>query len=244
MLPVIQVGGIAIQSRGLLVLVGLALALWLAESLARRRGLDGEQIWNIGMVGLVTTLVGARLLYAIENFDLYLAQPPALLSLTVQAMSWGGGVLLGLLAIVLYARRMEIRLDDLADIAAPSGALFWGAAALGAYLSGDAYGSPTTQPWGVFLWGDVRHPVQIYELIAAGITLLALGALWDRAPYRGWIALVAAALIGIGRLLVEGFRGDPALLGEGIRLAQLWALVIAVAALGLLYRNQRRLERE
>lgn len=226
------------------MLIGFGLALWLAESLATRRGIDGDQIWNLGIAGLVTSLVGARLLYAVENLDLYLAQPGALLSLTIQAMSWGGGVLLGLLAIVLYARRLDIGLADLADIAALSGALFWGAAALGAYLGGDAYGSPTTQPWGVFLWGDVRHPVQIYELIAAGLGLLALGALWDRAPYRGWVALVGLVFLGVARLVVEGFRGDPVLLGEGIRMAQLWALALALGALVLLYRNQRALERE
>lgn len=243
MLPVINLGRAAIQTRGLVFLIGFWLALWLAERLAARRGVEGDAIWNFGVLGLASAVLGARLAYALEHLDIYTREPQALLSLSLQSMAWAPGVLVGLLAGLLYLRREGVRLADAADILAAPAAFLWAAAGLGALLSGDAYGRLTTMPWGVVLWDGYRHPVQIYELLAGVVVGTLLLAFWPRAPYRGWIALVGAALFATARLLVEGFRGDPAVLAGGLRVAQLWSLGLAVVVLWTLYQAQLRLER-
>ncbi len=240
MLPVLNVGGLAFQTRGLVLLVGFALAIWIADDFARRRSLREDLMSNAGLVALLAGLLGARLAFALQHFESYWQQPAALFSLTVQGMAWPEGMLIAALAAYLYLQRQGAPLPDVADALVPALAAFWAMAALSAFLSGDAYGQPTTIPWAVYLWGTFRHPVQLYELMAGGVILLALSALWPRAPYPGWISLVGLALLGAARLLVEGFRGDPAVLTGGVRVAQLWALALTLLALWLLYRNEPR----
>ncbi|HBY95206.1 MAG: prolipoprotein diacylglyceryl transferase [Ardenticatenaceae bacterium] len=239
MLPVLNLGGLALQTRGLVLLIGFWLALWVAERFAKRRDLDGDVIWNFGLLSLAAGFVGARLAYAAQNLAAYSREPQALLSLSIQSMAWPEGVLIGLLVGLIYLRHERVVLADAADVLAPAVAVLWALAGLGALFSGSAYGRPTTMPWGIVLWNQYRHPVQLYEVLAGGIVATALAVLWPRAPYRGWIALVGAALLGAARLIVEGFRGDPAVVAGGLRVAQLWALGLTLLALWALYRRSK-----
>lgn len=237
MLPVLNLGGLALQTRGLILLVGFWLALSMAEHFAKRRGLDGDVIWNFGLLGLGAGFLGARLSYAAQHLEAYAREPLALLSLSIQSMAWIEGAIIGLLVGLIYLRYERVSLADAADVLAPAVAVFWAVAGLSALFSGSAYGRPTTMPWGVVLWNQYRHPVQLYEVLAGALVATSLVTLWPRAPYRGWLALVGAALLGVARLIVEGFRGDPAVLAGGLRVAQLWALGLALIALWALYRT-------
>ena len=74
------------------------------------------------------------------------------------------------------------------DVLAPAACVFGMGLALSDLLSGNNFGTPTTLPWAINLWGALRHPVQMYEFIALGVVLMAL--VWvDR---RNWpTALIA-----------------------------------------------------
>lgn len=241
MMPVLQLGGLALPMRGLLLLASFAIATMVGESYGRERGLPRELIPNVSLLALLGGLIGARLLFAAEHLERYLARPLDLLSLTTQGMAWEQGVVAALVLAAIYLLRRPVALADVSDALLPAVAVFWGGAALGAFFSGDAYGAPTTMGWGIVLWGDVRHPVQLYEVIAAGGVALALAALWPRAPYRGWVTWIGLALLGAARLLVEGFRGDPAVIGGGLRVSQIGALLLLLFALYQLHRASRRL---
>lgn len=243
MLPVINLGGVALQTRGLVLLLGVWLALWVTERFGRRHGLDGDVIWNFGLLVILAGLAGARLAFALQYLESYSREPLALFSLSLQSMAWAEGVVIGLGAGLLYLRRKQVALAQVADALAPAVALLWAMAGFGALLSGDAYGRLTTMPWGIVLWAGYRHPVQLYEVLAGGAVALVLAWAWPRAPYPGWVALVGAALLGVARLFVEGFRGDPAVLAGGLRVAQLWSLAVALLALWGLYRGQLLAER-
>jgi phosphatidylglycerol---prolipoprotein diacylglyceryl transferase len=239
MMPVLNIGGLAIQSRGLLLVLAMALSLWVAERFARQGSVREELVSTAGITGLLVALVAARLVYALQHLSSYLRDPAALFSLAPQALAWPEGLLLGLLAAVVYLHRQQVAPAPAADAFVPALAAFWLVAGLGAFLSGDAYGQPTTLPWGVYLWGDYRHPVQLYETVAGALVLLLLARLVPRAPYPGWLALVGIALLGAARLFVEGFRADAALLA-GLRVAQLWSLALVLLSLWVLYRIDAR----
>lgn len=236
MYPVLNLGGAALQLRGLLLLLGFWAALAVAEHFARRRGIDGDIVWNAGLLGLGGAIVGARLAYVAQNLALYRDAPLAVLSLSLQSLAWTEGLLVGALIAYIYLQRTALPLADLLDAAAPGVALFAAAAAVGALLSGDAYGTRSTLPWAIFLWNDLRHPVQGYEALAALGALGLLAWWWPRAPYPGWVALVGTALLAAGRLVIERFRADPATVAGGVRVAQLWALALLLVALWALSR--------
>lgn len=231
MLPVIQIGAVAIQTRGLVLLLAFWLSMTLVERLARQEGLDEDPLWNGAITGVVAGLIGARLAYAAQFSDLFLAEPLALFSLSFQSMAWGAGALVGALAAWFVLRRSGMPLWRVADLLAPALALFWALAAFSAFLSGDAYGRPAAGPWAISLWDAARHPVQLYE-VAAGLAVMALLLyLRRRTPYPGWLARVGILALALTRLFVEGFRGDPEVIGDGIRLAQIAALAVALVAL-------------
>jgi phosphatidylglycerol:prolipoprotein diacylglycerol transferase len=104
-----------------------------------------------------------------------------------------------------------------------------------ALLIGRNAGLPAPQgvPWAVNLWGVPRHPVQLYEALAA-LAVAAL-ALWmiARGSRPGSAALVALCGYGWSRWLLEPFRAPEAsvtILG-GLRLAQVVGLAAALIAL-------------
>ncbi len=200
---------------------------------------------NFGDFGLLVIGVGllaARLVYAANYLSSYWRQPFDLLSLSIQSMAWAEGALIGLLVGLLYLHRQQIPLRDTFDILVPIAALLWAVVGLGAFFSGDGYGQVTTMPWGIFLWEEYRHPVQLFEVLAGGIIAALLIWRLPHAPYPGWTALVGIVLLGLAHLFIEGLRGAPAITTGGLRVVQLWALAISLLALLALYRAQQAAE--
>lgn len=123
------------------------------------------------------------------------------------------------------------------DALAPGLALALAIMSLGNLLSGDAYGVVARSvPWAISLWGETRHPTQLYEMLAyVGI----FAWLWWRAPrpFAGATFLLAVAAFALVRLMFEPLRGDSALWAQGIRVAQVIALLVLTGALFLYARG-------
>ncbi len=86
----------------------------------------------------------------------------------------------------------------------------------------------------MYLWGEYRHPTQIYELIGA---LLILGPLWrTRAQglFPGFNFLLVVALTAAARVFLEAFRGDSLVLPGGWREAQVLGLAVLAVCLGIM----------
>jgi phosphatidylglycerol---prolipoprotein diacylglyceryl transferase len=141
------------------------------------------------------------------------------------------GALIGLVAAGLYGARRHLPLRVTLDALAPGMACMAVALAVAHLASGDAFGAPTGLPWHVYLWGEYRHPSQIYELIAA---LAVFGAGWrTRAsgPFTGFNFLLTVALLAAARVFLEAFRGDSLVLTGGWRAAQVVGLGVLAACL-------------
>ena len=111
---------------------------------------------------------------------------------------------------------------------------------LGNLLAGDAYGNPTTLPWGIFMAGEYRHPVQVLEM---GLDLMLFAFLWRR-RYTSYqdgelfrLYVVGYALI---RFPLEFLRYQPTPVPfVGLTLVQ-WLCILAVAGFGWrLWRDRR-----
>ena len=233
MFPVVQIGSLAIPTPGLALLVGVWLALWLAEKEARHLGLNPDAIYSLAFTGLVAGLVGARLAYVARYWSAFASDPLGIISLNTASLAPAEGALIGLTAAYLYGVRRRLPLRLTLDALAPGLAAMAIALAVAHLASGDAFGAPTEWPWHVYLWGEYRHPSQIYELIAA-IGILSFG--WrvrTRAAFPGFSFLLIVALSAAVRIFLEAFRGDSLLLAGGWRVAQLWGLVVLAACLGI-----------
>ena len=228
MFPILQLGPFAIQTPGLMLLLGLWIGLSLAERESKRLNQDAEAIYSLAFTAIIAGLVGARLSYVARYPAVYAADPLSLISPNSSTLSALEGCLIALLAIWIYMRRRKMNLKLTLDSFAPMVAVMAIAIAMAHLASGDAFGAPAKLAWSIFLWEEWRHPSQVYELIAALITLLV----WWRLPRAGdgvtfWIV---AALLAAATLFLEAFRGDS-LLFFSFRVNQLWELIVLAGSL-------------
>lgn len=233
MLPVLQVGPLAVQLPGLVLLVGIWLGLNLAERYASKYGVDPALLSNLTLVAILSGLVGSRLVYAARYPSAFSASPLSLFSINPGLLDPLGGVAVGLLAALIYGNRKNMALLPTLDAITPMIAVMAVAFGLAHLASGNAFGTPTSLPLGIDMWGARRHPTQIYETLAA-LTILAV--FWPgRARFTNWkpgayfLAFTAAS--ALARLFLEAFRADSVLISNGYRAAQLVALTILAVCL-------------
>ena len=240
MYPILQIGPLAIQLPGLLLLAGLWIGTLVAERETARHKLDPGLISNMIFIALAAGIIGARLGYALKYLDLYLNEPLNLLALNLNTLSTMEGITVGLIAAMIYAQWKGLSLLPTIDTLTPGAAVFAIFVALAHVSSGDAFGAPTTVPWAIKLWGIDRHPTQIYELLlAVGATLVIL-QIRKTKIFSGFTFTLFVALSAVSRLFLEGFRGDSLIVFGTMRGAQLISfavMICAMIALHVLARN-------
>ncbi len=241
MVPSLDFLGFNLPVGPLSLIVAFYAGLWLAGREAERLGLPADLPWDFGTVALISGLIAARLWYVVFNWSAYALDWSQVLALAAGSLALGPGLLTGVVIGLAWIGRHRVHWPEFADAMAPGLALMQIIASIGAFLSGEAYGAPSRVPWAVEMWGEARHPVQLYE---AGVGLAVLGVLWylrQRKPYAGYIFWMFVFLSALGRLWTEAYRGQPALLPGGFRTAQMISLLIALASGAMLYIHAARL---
>lgn len=242
MFPILNLGPLAIQVPGLFLIAGIWVALNLAEREASKRGVSSSDISNLVLVGLVAGIIGARVWYAFRFLNVYAENPASLFSLNPSTLATEEGMLTGLVAGLVYAWRKAMPLWSTLDALAPGLAAFWIALGFSNLASGDAFGAPSRLPWAIDLWGEQRHPSQIYEILAAILILWLVWRIkrWNAFPgflFLSWLGLAAGS-----RLILEAARGDSLIEFGSLRSAQVVSLgVLVLAMVGLHLLGRRRL---
>lgn len=233
MLPFVRIGPLLLQLPGLALLAGIWIATEFVAREAVRLRLNATAVLNMIIYGLIGGLLGARLLYALEHINAYLASPLSLFSLSTSALDAWGGLLVGLGVAALHARAKKLPLRPTLDALAPGLAVVMIAFGVANFLSGDGYGSLLQAPWAIHLWGAYRHPTQIYETLLALGVLLAWRFLPPAAAVPGGRFLQVVGLSAAARLFTEAFHGDSLVTLGGFRVVQIAALLLLSASLWL-----------
>jgi phosphatidylglycerol:prolipoprotein diacylglycerol transferase len=239
MYPLVQIGPLRLSSGGLLLLLSIILGGWLMARVAGSRG--GAQLARQAdhcfYPVLIGALIGARLWYGLFNLDLYGRNPGLFLALRLSDFAWPGALLGGLLAGSVWCHRKGFDALKLADSAALTLPMVQAIANIGLLLSGEAFGVPTSLPWGVPLFGAVRHPTQIYFALVALSSLLVLWRLSQRPLPLGALWVSYLGLQGLTSLLIEALRADSLVLPGGIRAAQVFGLALLLYSLSWAQRH-------
>ena len=244
--------GIPIRWYGLIFLLAAATAIWLARREGRRRGIDASAISDAVIWVVVAGFVGARALYVLQNELGTLAMDPAhVLMVWMGGLSFYGGLIGALVALVVFTRRRGIRLLPALDVAAPGVAIGQAIGHLGCLIGGDSFGLPTELPWAVIYRNPnalapqniALHPTQAYEAILLAVLFVGLWLGRERLTSLGDGMVASAYLFGLVAIRFGLFflRDEPSVL-FGLKTAQLLGLGIAVLAvvLFLVARRQTR----
>jgi len=197
-------------------------------------------------------ILGGRTGYVLfYNFDFFLARPVEILEVWKGGMSFHGGFLGCVLAVVLFGLKRKISILSLGDITcavAPIG-LFFGR--LANFVNGELWGRPTDVPWAMVFpspeagpWP--RHPSQLYEAALEGLVLFCVLAVLVRAGALKRPGLILGAFaIGyaVARSVCELFREPDAQLGflwGGMTMGMLLSVPLLIAGICLVAAALRR----
>ena len=227
-------------------LILIILAAWIGLTLSERRAprhhVNLDLLSNLLLASLVSFIVGGRVLYALENLAIFAQSPASIFSLNTALFDQWGGLVVTAITAFAYGRRIHLPLWPSLDALTPLFATLAIGIAFSHLASGAAFGKETNVPWAIDQWGALRHPTQIYEIIASILTLTLI-LIQNATAKPGYGFLLFVALTSASRLVIEGFRGDSTLILGGLRAAQIAAWVILLIALiGLDY--QKRLDHE
>ena len=126
MLPrLFHIGEFSLPTYGFMAALGLVLALMVVVRAARREGIDPDQAWNLGIVAILASMVGSKLLMIINDWDRYAQHPREIFSFaTLQAAGvFYGGLIGAIIAGYILMRRWKLPWWKTADACAPGIAL-------------------------------------------------------------------------------------------------------------------------
>ena len=244
----IHLGPLAVHWYGLMYLVGFLGALWLGKWRLRRNPVHGWQPNDVDDMLFYIALgviFGGRLGYVLfYQPGYFLSHPLEIFALWQGGMSFHGGFLGVLVAMILYARKTGRPWLALMDFVAPLVPLGLGAGRMGNFINGELWGRATDLPWGmVFPKVDsiARHPSQLYEFALEGIALFLILWLYSRKPRPvGAVSAVFLMSYGIFRFLVEFTREPDSFLGTlalGLSMGQWLSLPMILVGLWLWRRS-------
>ena len=236
MLPILNLGPLAIPVPALVLLAGLWLCIYLAEKYARVFGLSTSKISNLIVLMLVSGLIGARLSYIIRFSEAFFQNPIDILSRSPGLLDPSGGIALGVIVGLIYGQKKGLPLWQTLDTLTPGLAALAICIGVAHLAAGDAFGMPTQIPWRIYLWGEYRHPTQIYEITLFALLFIFIVSNTNkwRAAIPGMLFLIFLASSAVINLVVEAFRGDSLLYLDTFRTVQLisW-LVLALSLWGI-----------
>ena len=220
----VEIGPFAIRWYALSYIVSIVIGWRLAMSLARKPGslITPEQVDGLLLWATLGVVLGGRSGYVLfYNLPYFLEHPGEIFAVWHGGMSYHGGMLGVILAMLLYARNAGIRFLALADIIAtvtPIG-LFFGR--LANFINGELWGRAAPDvAWAmVFPTGgpEPRHPSQLYQATMEGLLLFILLNIVFRVPaYRekpGFTGGLFLAGYGLARIVGELFRQPDAQIG-------------------------------
>ncbi len=238
-----QIGPLAIRWYGLMYLAGFAAAWWLGLRRIRAGAapINREQFDDLIFFAVLGVILGGRLGYVLfYKPGYYLNHPLEIFAVWHGGMSFHGGFLGVLLAMVFAARKYRVPWLSLMDFVAPLCPIGLAAGRLGNFINGELWGRVTDLPWGMVFPGAgpvPRHPSELYEFALEGVLLFVI-LWWFSAKPRARGQVSALFLIGYGcfRFIAEFAREPDAFLGLlalGLSMGQWLSLPMIAAGVAL-----------
>lgn len=240
----LQLGGLTIRWYGVLIALGLVLALIYALNVCNRRyGVTQDKLLDCVLVGIITAIIGARLYYVAFKWDVYSQDPLSILYINAGGLAIYGGLIGALIGGLIVAKIVKVNIPALLDIACLGFLIGQGIGRWGNFMNQEAFGTPTDLPWGMVSenTGNIAvHPCFLYESLwcLLGFVLLHFFSKKFR-KYDGQIFLLYMVWYGFERMIVEGLRTDSLYTPFfNLRVSQIFSLVIMIVGVVFLIINR------
>lgn len=223
--------GLTITYYGLIIACAMGIGIVLACKNAKKRNLTSNDILIAACYVLPLAIIGARLYYV--AFDTRAYSFVDILKIWDGGLAIFGGVIGGAVGIMFYSLIHKKNYLDVADVVVPTLILGQAIGRIGCYFSGCCYGIETTDPSLMFFPMSVQidgvwHLAtmfyeSLWNLIGFGVLILMLRYL--NIKQRGAIAGTYLIFYGVGRAIIETFRGDSLTFMSG-KISQIVGIII------------------
>lgn len=245
------IGGVNIYWYGVVIAVGIVLAMAFALRHCTEFGIDGDAMVDVIVVGVVLGILSARAYYVAMSPYAY-DSIWEMLSIRDGGLAIYGGVIGAVVFGGLACKWRKVPVLPMFDLTGMGFLIGQCLGRWGNFFNQEAFGCNTTLPWGMYsaateayLRGSTVtvpagvtidptmpvHPTFLYESIWCLVGFVALRFYMKKRRFNGDIALLYAIWYGLGRFWIEGLRTDSLLLvpSMGLRASQ---LVAAIAVVG------------
>lgn len=218
-----HIGHFVAPTYGFLVSLGVFIGLWISVRNSQKQGINPDNAWNLGILVVLCGIVGAKILYVVNDWSSYSAHPSEILTFsTLQAGGvFSGGLIAALLAAAWYIRRHQMPALATCDAFSPGLALGHAIGRLGCFAAGCCYGKETHHFWGVTFTnplaneitgtplGKPLEPTQLFEFAVELANFFLLMWMFKRKKFNGQVFGAYLFLYGVARFFLEFLRDDP-----------------------------------
>jgi phosphatidylglycerol:prolipoprotein diacylglycerol transferase len=222
------IGPLKIHSFSVMLILAFLVGVFIARRRAPKFGFDANKVSDAAMLCLFAGVIGARLLFILQDLPYYLSHRSELFSIQFQGLTSFGSLIFGFGAFWWFAYRQKRALRDVLDLFAPSALIGQGIGRIGCLLNGCCYGVVCTTNYPLAVHIDdtkVLHvPAQLYDTVMCFIAFGLL--LWiekKRPLHRGQVFSLFLIMYGLSRFIYEFWRaGSIDQVNQGIASSTYW----------------------
>ena len=244
--------GFQIQWYGIIITLGLIIALIYVLPKMKRFGIDYDRAIDVIISGVIGGIIGARLYYVLMKWDEYKWDWKAIINTRNGGLAIYGGIIGAFLVGYIAARIRKVRALPMLDITVIGLLIGQSIGRWGNFVNQEAFGVNTDNILGMtggtiqrticdnmqiggnmyfndvkVLWEDPVHPCFLYESLWCLLGFFVLSFWSKRRKYDGQIFLMYLAWYGAERFVVEGLRTDSLMLGN-IRISKALSAVLFI----------------
>jgi len=209
----IDLGFFSIQVWGLMAAIGVLIAALLAVYRGKKLGIKEDTIYDLVFYTIVSGIIGSRIMYVIEEWELYKNNLFGIFKIWQGGLSFTGGLVLAVIVAYYYLNKNKLDFWKYADLLAPSLVIGHLIARIGCHFTGMHVFSETGLPWAIYQAGALRHPGILYEIVYLGIVFFALLKLSEYRLKKGTVFIIYLALYSLFRFFSDFLRIDPTFFG-------------------------------
>ena len=241
-----EIAGIKIYWYGVLIALGVILALVYGFYRSKQVGIDSDRMIDVVIAGIVGGVIGARIYYVVFSFDDFKDNILSVFDIRQGGLAIYGGIIGAVLVGWLFCRIRKVKFFPMLDIAGMGFLIGQGIGRWGNFVNVEAFGCQTELPWGMSSENIVRvlsengavaqdgfvlmaHPTFLYESLWCLIGFVLLNFYFKHRRYDGEIFLMYVIWYGLERFIVEGLRMDSLWMGP-FRVSQLLSAIVVIAA--------------
>ena len=264
----IMIGNFSVAYYGIVIAIGMLAGLGIACWMAKRTGQKTDTYFDLALVAIICSVIGARVYYVIFRWDLYKDDLLSVFNLRQGGLAIYGGVIAAIITVFVFSRVRKLSMGLLCDTAGLGLVLGQVIGRWGNFFNREAFGGYTNNLFAMQIKLDEVggvisdsvanhikvvngieyiqvHPTFLYESLWNLCLFIGIMLYRKHKKFEGELASIYMIGYGIGRFFIESLRTDQLVIkGIGIAISQVVSIILIIAGITIIIRNRCKLRRD